>query len=84
MNEVDDYHQRVLIQDLMEICDYHGAEEFTTERLLKKKKEVFSYMEADAEIEKALVYNIERKLKEDGVSKGEIRSMIQEAKTGRK
>ena len=84
MNEIDDYDQRVLIQVLMEICDYHGAEEFTTERLLKKKKEIFSYMEADAEIEKALVYNIERKLKEDGVSKEEIRSMIQEAKTGRK
>ena len=83
INQIDDYIQRILIKNLMELCNYHGADKYPVDRLLKLKKEIFSYMEKDAELEKALIFSIEKTLKKDGVSDKKIKELIQEAQTRR-
>ena len=61
--QFDDYYQRGLLIDLMELCEYHKLENMDHDRLLKLKKELME-IHALSEVEFAFIDQQEKKYKD--------------------
>ena len=60
--DFDDYYQRSLLLNLMELCEYHKLEYFNHDRLIKLKKELME-IKALSETELAFIDQQEKKYK---------------------